>query len=203
MGSIASDVVGRRVLLIWGCAGQVLFLFLISGLGNASNPSTGDKRGLVASVVLYIFIFTGTLAPISYALASEIPTGALREKTMGLGIAVNVVAAFIVAFCVPYLLDAISVNIGWLFGGIALFTGIYIFFLVPETYGRSLEEMDELFAARISARKFRHTQTFGAGHRVMELENDRVGTDAHQADPGKDHVQQAEYPAPEKDVDRS
>ena len=184
---------GRRVLLIWGCVGQVLFLFLISGLGTVPDPSTGDKRGLVASVVLYIFIFTGTLAPISYALASEIPTGALREKTMGLGIAVNVVAAFIVAFCVPYLLDAISVNIGWLFGGIALFTGIYIFFFVPETYGRSLEEMDELFGARIPARRFRHTQTFGAAHRVMELENARAGTDAHRPDQGKHQIQEAEY----------
>ena len=73
------------------------------------------------------------------------------------------VAAFIVAFVLPYLLNAIGAKIGWLFGGIAIFAAIYSFLFVPETkvlssrirlsdvanatvQNRSLEEMDELFA---------------------------------------------------------
>lgn len=45
----------------------------------------------------------------------------------------SVVGAFIVAFCVPYLINAISANIGWLFGGVALFTAAWCFLFVPET----------------------------------------------------------------------
>lgn len=44
----------------------------------------------------------------------------------------SVVAAFIVAFCVPYLLDDIGANIGWLFGAISFVAAIYAYFFVPE-----------------------------------------------------------------------
>lgn len=91
---------------------------------------------------------------------------------MGLGIAVNVICAFTVAFSVPYLLDAIGANIGWLFGGIAIVAAVYAFFFVPETKYRSLEEMDELFEAELWARQFKYARTHGAGRRVTQLENE-------------------------------
>ena len=59
LGMIISDLVGRRDLLIWGGFGQALFLFLVAGLGEKANPSAADARGLVASVILFIWIFTG------------------------------------------------------------------------------------------------------------------------------------------------
>ena len=59
LGMIGSDVFGRRDLIIWGCLGQTLFLFLVSGLGLHAHPSPPEARGLVASVVMYFFIFTG------------------------------------------------------------------------------------------------------------------------------------------------
>jgi MFS transporter, SP family, sugar:H+ symporter len=43
-----------------------------------------------------------------------------------------VVAAFIVAFCVPYLLDDIGAKIGWVFGTISFLAAIYSYFCVPE-----------------------------------------------------------------------
>lgn len=42
--------------------------------------------------------------------------------------------------------------------------------LFPETTGRSLEELDELFEKHVPARKFSRFVTTGAGHRVAELE---------------------------------
>ena len=77
----------------------------------------------------------------------------------------SVVSAFTVAFVCPYLIAAIGARIGWLFGGIAICAGVYAYFSVPETKNRSLEEMDELFAARVSARKFKSLETFGAARR--------------------------------------
>jgi hypothetical protein len=44
----------------------------------------------------------------------------------------SVVAAFIIAFCVPYLLNDIGANIGWLFGAISFVAAIYAYFFVPE-----------------------------------------------------------------------
>jgi amino acid transporter len=45
---------------------------------------------------------------------------------------VSVVAAWLVAFCVPYLLNDIGVNIGWLFGGFSVIATVYAYFRVPE-----------------------------------------------------------------------
>ncbi|MCJ1305333.1 hypothetical protein MMC08_008147 [Hypocenomyce scalaris] len=171
IGMFLVDALGRRTLLIWGGLLQTLFLFLVAGLGDKKNPTSSDAHGLVAGVILFNFFFTGTWAPIAYVIGSEIGTAALREKTMSFTSSINVVAAFIVAFCVPYLLNDIKANIGWVFGAVGILATLYAYFFVPETKNRSLEELDELFAARIPARKFKSTETSGAGRRVAELEN--------------------------------
>lgn len=67
IGMVFSDVVGRRDLLIWGGVAQVLFLFLVAVFGSVSHPSGAAKQGLVASVVLFVFVFTGTWAPSKFS----------------------------------------------------------------------------------------------------------------------------------------
>lgn len=75
------------------------------------------------------------------------------------------------AFVVPYLLEEIGANIGWIFGGFSIIATVYAYWRVPEISGRSLEELDELFENKVPARKFATTETHGAAHRITELEN--------------------------------
>lgn len=171
IGMCLVDSVGRRNMLIAGGILQTVFLFAMAGIGLKKNPSGADGHGLVACVMLFNFSFSGTWAPIAYVIGSEIGTSALREKTMAFTSTINVVAAFIVAFCVPYMLDGISSNIGWVFGGISIIATVYTYFFVPEIMNRSLEELDELFEKRVPARKFQATETHGAARRIAELEN--------------------------------
>lgn len=158
-------------MLIWGALLQAAFLFPVAGIGLKKNPSPSDGHGLVACVILFNFFFSGTWAPIAYVIASEIGTGPLREKTMSFTSTINVVAAWLIAFVVPYLLDDIGANIGWIFGAIAIFSAFYAYFRVPEIMNRSLEELDEMFEKRVPARKFGSYETHGAARRVAELEN--------------------------------
>ena len=58
---LLSDFVGRRDVLIWGGLGQTAFLFLIAGLGVKSNPTKADGEGLVAGVMLYFFLYSGSV----------------------------------------------------------------------------------------------------------------------------------------------
>jgi len=125
--------------------------------------------------MLYNFFYAGGWAPVSYVIGSEIGTAALREKTASFGLAINFFSAWLVSFVVPYLLGRISANIGWVFGSISFLGAVYTYFCVPETRNRSLEELDELFARKITARRFASTETFGAGRRVAELENMEAG----------------------------
>lgn len=174
LGILLSDFIGRRLLLIWGGLGQTVFLFLIAGLGIKSNPTAADGRGVVAGVMLFFFIYSGTWGPLLFTVAAELGKGSLREKTLSLGVALNVVTAFIVSFCVPYILNDIGANIGWVFGGIAFCSSILVFLVLPETKDRSLEELDELFEARVPTRKFRTTTTHGSGKWITTLETEEA-----------------------------
>lgn len=113
-------------------------------------------------------------APIPYILGAELGTGPLREKTMALSSSLNVLSAFIVSFTLPYLLNApyaaLGAKVGWIYGSFSVLMGIYAFLRVPETKGRSLEELDELFERGVPARKFVSYESRGAGHQVTTLE---------------------------------
>ncbi|KAF2452369.1 general substrate transporter [Lineolata rhizophorae] len=184
IGMLLVDSLGRRNLLIWGAIFQAIFLFSMAGVGIKKNPSASDARGLVACVMLFNFFFCGTWAPIAYVIGSEIGTGSLREKTMAFASTINVVAAWLVAFCVPYLIDAIGANIGWLFGGFSVLATLYAYFCVPEIMNRSLEELDELFENHVPAPRFASTQTHGAARRIAELENQRCWGQTQRPGPG-------------------
>lgn len=45
----------------------------------------------------------------------------------------SVITAFVVSFSIPYWLDDISSNIGWVFGGIAFCSAVLVYFVLPET----------------------------------------------------------------------
>lgn len=48
---------------------------------------------------------------------------------------------------------------------------MYAHVRVPEISGRSLEELDELFARKVSAKDFGAAETYGAGRKVAEIES--------------------------------
>lgn len=171
VGMVLIDTIGRRPILIWGGILQAPWLFAVAFLGSQSDPSTDESKALVASVLLFNFFFSGTWAPVAYLIASEIGTGSLREKTMAFASTVNVVAAWLVAFTVPYLLDAIGARTCYIYSFFAIGATVYAYYFVPEIKDRSLEELDELFDNHVPAKKFAETKTHGAALRVAELEN--------------------------------
>lgn len=72
-------------------------------------------------------------ASIPYLLGTEIPNSALREKTQSLGTSWNVIWAFVTNFVIPYMIDNIHFQVGWVFGSISLLAFIFTFFFLPET----------------------------------------------------------------------
>jgi MFS transporter, SP family, sugar:H+ symporter len=66
---------------------------------------------------------------------------------------------FAVSYSLPYLLyapyAALGSKVGFIFGSIAAVSIVFIWFCIPDVSGRSLEEVDKLFALGIPLRKFR------------------------------------------------
>jgi hypothetical protein len=88
----------------------------------------------------------------------------------------DVVAAFVITWTMPYLLNTngsgvnLGARVGWIFAGIAFCALVFVTFFVPEFAGRSLEEVDELFAANLWAWQFKGYKTSGVGARIAQLE---------------------------------
>lgn len=68
IGMIFIDYSGRRTVLMVGCIGQAVFLFLVAGMGLPKDPVVAEANTLVASVMLYNFFYAGFVSqhPISF-----------------------------------------------------------------------------------------------------------------------------------------
>jgi SP family general alpha glucoside:H+ symporter-like MFS transporter len=67
------------------------------------------------------------------------------------------------AFVIPYIFNPNQANLGartsFIFGGLAVFCLIYLWFYQPESAGRTYAELDEMFMKKVPARKFKGYKT--------------------------------------------
>ncbi|KAK5233624.1 hypothetical protein LTR47_005247 [Exophiala xenobiotica] len=151
--------VGRRFLLLVGAAGQGLCMLIIGATYSSGDNSLAANRCLVAFVILHIFIYTMCTAPYLYLVAGEIPSNRLRSFTLGIANAIGFLGAWLISFTVPYFINPQDLNWGpkyaWIWFGSNFAYFIFIFFFMPETKDRTLEEIDEMFEKRVPARKFK------------------------------------------------
>jgi MFS transporter, SP family, sugar:H+ symporter len=96
-----------------------------------------------------------------WVITTEVSTNTLREKTQALGSASNILFSWVVTFSLPYLTNddeaGLGPKVGFIFAALVIGGGVYTFFCVPETSGRALEELDELFQKGVPSRKFKGT----------------------------------------------
>ncbi|KAL6243838.1 maltose permease [Rhinocladiella similis] len=208
LGMIVSDAFGRRNLTIIGTLITTAFLCIVGGIGTISNPSTAAINTMVAFIILYVCLLSISIGPTSYIVGAEVGTASLREKTLALGTAMNVVSSFVVVFTVPYLLvDAgLGSKTAFIYAGWALFTAIWAIFGLPELKGRSLEELDELFEVKppLAAWKFTKYQTTGFGRLVREIElghNLEVKADGAEIEDVKEGIVRIDAILPSQEVE--
>ncbi|MGI9048575.1 MAG: sugar porter family MFS transporter [Rubrobacteraceae bacterium] len=137
------DRVGRRPLLLIGLIGMTVSLFLL-GLVFAFGADSA-ALGLLATLclALYIASFAISLGPIFWLMISEIYPLAIRGKTMSVASLANWGSNFIVALTFLLLINALGqTGTFWLYGVIGVVAWFFVYFLVPETKGRSLEAIE-------------------------------------------------------------
>lgn len=120
----------------------------------------------------------------------QLKFGADALPAIAFATAIDVLSAFIITFTIPYLLGSPGANlkagVGWILGGDAVIALGFAIFFVPELKGRSLEEVDELFEARLWAWQFSSYETTGVGSRIARLEE-------HSAEPDKVSLSKPKY----------
>jgi SP family galactose:H+ symporter-like MFS transporter len=137
------DRVGRRPLLLVSLAGMALSLFVL-GLAF-SLPQLSGSLGWIAvsSLMVYVGSFAVGLGPVFWLMLSEIYPLRIRGRAMSVGTVANWSANFIVALSFLTLTQVLGkAATFWLYGVVSIGAWLFAFFLVPETKGRSLEEIE-------------------------------------------------------------
>jgi SP family galactose:H+ symporter-like MFS transporter len=137
------DRVGRRPLLLISLAGMALSLF---ALGLAfSLPQLSGSLGWIAvsSLMVYVGSFAVGLGPVFWLILSEIYPLRIRGRAMSVGTVANWSANLIVALSFLTLTQVLGKAVTfWLYGIVSIGAWLFALFLVPETKGKSLEQIE-------------------------------------------------------------
>ncbi|KAF9532893.1 hypothetical protein CPB83DRAFT_903395 [Crepidotus variabilis] len=145
------DKWGRVPFLLVGSVGLAAALAIVGGLQYyADSLPEGIEMlpaadGIFAGVCLYLFIFGATWGPIPWLLGAEIFPMRARAKGMALSTSVNWISNFVIAFITPPLFSAMEGGYYFLLLGFCLLSGIFVYFVYPETAGKTLEELGDVF----------------------------------------------------------
>ncbi len=137
------DRVGRRPLLLVSLAGMALSLIVL-GLAF-SLPQLSGSRGWIAvsSLMAYVGSFAVGLGPVFWLVLSEIYPLRIRGRAMSVGTAANWSANLIVALSFLTLTEVVGkAATFWSYAAVSIGAWLFAFFLVPETKGKTLEEIE-------------------------------------------------------------
>ncbi|KAF2262924.1 monosaccharide transporter-like protein [Lojkania enalia] len=162
----------RRILLMTGLILCGILQLIIAITYDKKPGTTTTGTVLVALSCLYMFSYNGMIATYAWLAGGELPTQRLRSYTFGLAAAVGFAGAWLTTFTAPYFINPASLDWGPRYGYIwfpsCAIAAAWVFFFLPEVKNRTLEEIDEMFEAKLPARKFAKYKCVGVRN-MMDL----------------------------------
>ncbi|KAI5122870.1 hypothetical protein M0805_003322 [Coniferiporia weirii] len=154
------DKWGRRPMMLIGFGLMGFWLMLVGGLQGrfgAWGTVDGERTWLISGnsaathailVCSYLFVcsFAITVGPVSWTYPAEIFPMRVRAKAVSLSTSANWLFNFALAWAVPPGLSTIAYKTYFIFGTFNFAAFIHVFFCFPETKGRTLEEIEDVFS---------------------------------------------------------
>lgn len=158
---VAADSLGRRKSLLWTSIAQGCAMFVIGFYVRFDPPLKGatiPPVGYFALTCIYLFagFFQFGWGPCCWIIVSEIPAARLRALNVAIAAATQWLFNFVVAKAVPTMLVTVGragYGTYFIFGSFCFSMFFFVWFLIPETKGLSLEKMDSLFGITEVANK--------------------------------------------------
>jgi SP family arabinose:H+ symporter-like MFS transporter len=151
------DTFGRRPLMIWGSAGCFLSLAMVGILFASGVEVVGEKviaaewcrPWLIVFMGSYLACFAFSLGPLPWVIMSEVFPTRIRGRAMSIATVSLWSANTIVCFSFPWLLRNAGPSVTfWIFAALVFPAIVYAIRVMPETKGKSLEELERYFAGR-------------------------------------------------------
>ncbi|KAH7071756.1 high affinity glucose transporter [Paraphoma chrysanthemicola] len=161
---------GRRPMFVYGAILMAIWMYANAGLmasyGHAAPPgglnnvaeqsweiTGGPARAVIACTYLFVASYAPTWGPASWVYPPELFPLRVRGKAVALTTSSN----WIFNFALSYFVPPAFVNIKWkvyiIFGVFCTAMAIHTFFAFPETAGKTLEDVEEMFLAGVPAWK--------------------------------------------------
>ncbi len=135
------DKWGRKPLLIVGSAGMALGMFSIAAL------SFFEVIGI--STLVFIIIYTASFmmswGPITWVLISEIFPNRIRGKAVAIAVAAQWIANYLISSTYPAMMEFSGVITYGFYGVMSVLSLFFVWRFVPETKGKTLEEMESIW----------------------------------------------------------
>ncbi|UOH85377.1 hypothetical protein LQV05_002199 [Cryptococcus neoformans] len=150
---------GRRKSLLFGAAIQAACALIAGLVGHYYTDVAGVtdsmvKTGgnvLIAFAVIHVSMYSLFWGPTPWVILGETYPLRVRPKAIALAAAVNWLWNFLLSYFSPLIADDIGPLILLIFFGCLIFAFVYVFFMLPETRGITLEEVDELYRSKVPA----------------------------------------------------
>ena len=176
------DRIGRRPLLLTSVAGMI---FSLGTLGFALTVIDHSREKLIWALVLsiamvlsYVAFFSIGMGPITWVYSSEIFPLKLRAQGSSMGVAVNRVTSGVISMTFPSLYKGITIGGAFfLFMAVAIVGWVFFFTMLPETQGRTLEDMEALFGK------------FHKWRKANAMLKNKKQTEVNDGDNGNGHIQ--------------
>lgn len=135
------DKLGRRPLLLIGTLVQTVALTLVGWMFHTQNSGLP----LLICIIVFIAAFAMAMGPVSWILCSEIFPNKVRGRAMSVATFAIWTACYIVAQTFPMLNDNPAIGPAktfWIYAVVSLVSFLFVLAMVPETKGRTLEEIE-------------------------------------------------------------
>ena len=133
------DRAGRKPLLLVGTAVQTVSLLLVGWMFHRGNQGAG----VLACVLLFVAAFAMAMGPIPWIIISEIFPSRIRGRAVSVGTLVIWLACYVVAQTFPVLRAHIGPALTFVvYAAFSLATFVFVATVIPETKGRTLEEIE-------------------------------------------------------------
>ncbi|PGH23703.1 hypothetical protein AJ80_02309 [Polytolypa hystricis UAMH7299] len=165
LGTVTSWVLisffGRRTIYSTGLASLAVILFIIGILDCVPNyeqrPSVIWAQS--SMMVIWNFAYNLSVGPVCFVILCECSATKLRGKTIAIATAVQAMFGIVMTVAIPYMINPDAGNmrgkLGFFFGSLATFCFVWTYFRVPETKGRTYEELDIMFEKNVPTRSFK------------------------------------------------
>lgn len=152
---------GRRRIYNTGLFLLIVLLLIIGILDCLPGYSThpGIAWAQASLMLVWNFCYDFSVGPVCFVILCECSATRVRAKTIAVATAAQALVAIVMTVAIPYMFNPDEGNvrgkIGFFFGGLSCVSLVWAYFRVPETKGRTYEELDIMFSRGVKTRDFK------------------------------------------------